>query len=509
LSILRIPVLLVVLAAGCGPKATPSTSGDIQLIDFATSHDDASGATDAAEEGSDAAPETPDTLPDADATAQPDAAGPCAGITCSGNGVCTTKSGAAACFCFLGYVAVPPSNQDCIPNPCTGVACSGRGECYLDGITPKCTCERHYKPDGPTCKPMYPFVCDRATDDVVLGDFTATMHDARWWNGAWRVVDGSQIRSYDQDGKPIGSPQAYTPLEVYRGELAERDGSLFVLYAPVDPLKDASVVRLDATLALTSGPHKVTVWKSAAHSIAPDAGAVAWVQALYYAWDTRRFTLLDGDGAPIDPPSEPESIAGDIITTSVARGAKSYLATWTGWCATGQRYDLSGQPLGNAFDFPSACDERIHPEATWANGKYLVAWFQAIKGGPAGWVVVDEDSPAEKPAEHALVIYKSDMGDSGDVTMNSAAYLSVATFDGRFGVVRSGGFYAYDTHTFFTLVAGDGAQASIPFYLGEGKGMQVLTHSPSGFALVWGRPVGVGGGQVVLTRLACSPAPGG
>jgi len=86
-----------------------------------------------------------------------EAGGPCAGIDCSGHGICTSVADLAYCICAAGY---HPVGLDCLVNdpldPCRGVTCSDHGTCRVDGTVPTCDCDAGFVPDavtGLSCMP--------------------------------------------------------------------------------------------------------------------------------------------------------------------------------------------------------------------------------------------------------------------------------------------------------------------------------------------------------------------
>jgi hypothetical protein len=64
----------------------------------------------------------------------------CDGVTCSGNGTCVVRGGAAACRCAPGYDAV---GLECVADPCSGAPCV-HGTCSATGAAPACACEPGY-----------------------------------------------------------------------------------------------------------------------------------------------------------------------------------------------------------------------------------------------------------------------------------------------------------------------------------------------------------------------------
>ncbi|MBN1771567.1 MAG: hypothetical protein JXB32_09915 [Deltaproteobacteria bacterium] len=80
---------------------------------------------------------------------------PCAGIDCSGHGVCFVSGTTPYCDCARGYhaegLACLPGDP---PEACRGVTCSGHGTCVAtSGGVPSCNCFDGYVPDGLECVP--------------------------------------------------------------------------------------------------------------------------------------------------------------------------------------------------------------------------------------------------------------------------------------------------------------------------------------------------------------------
>lgn len=80
---------------------------------------------------------------------------PCAGIDCSGHGVCFVSETTPYCDCARGYHA---EGLACLPGDppaaCRGVACSGHGTCVATSTgVAVCECFSGYVPAGPTCVP--------------------------------------------------------------------------------------------------------------------------------------------------------------------------------------------------------------------------------------------------------------------------------------------------------------------------------------------------------------------
>jgi hypothetical protein len=74
---------------------------------------------------------------------------PCAGVTCGGNGTCSTASGTAACTCNAGYHA---AGLTCvIDETCAGKNCGNCGQCEVVGGVATCTCPPNYMLQGSDC----------------------------------------------------------------------------------------------------------------------------------------------------------------------------------------------------------------------------------------------------------------------------------------------------------------------------------------------------------------------
>jgi hypothetical protein len=81
--------------------------------------------------------------------------GPCAGVDCSGHGICFVASGVAYCECARGYHA---EGLVCLPGDppdvCRGVLCSGHGSCVVTASgAASCDCATGYVPHGLDCVP--------------------------------------------------------------------------------------------------------------------------------------------------------------------------------------------------------------------------------------------------------------------------------------------------------------------------------------------------------------------
>ena len=97
---------------------------------------------------------------------------PCAGVTCSGNGVCVVQYDAAVCNCFFGY---HPEDLACVrdPQPCDDVTCSGHGTCVDDGEgNLSCDCDEGYLPEALECIPEH-----RPCDDVTCSGHGTCVDD--------------------------------------------------------------------------------------------------------------------------------------------------------------------------------------------------------------------------------------------------------------------------------------------------------------------------------------------
>lgn len=116
-------------------------------------------------------------------------ANPCAGVLCSGHGVCLATGNLAVCRCEAGY---REQSLECLvdSDPCAGVLCSGQGVCSVVGNTAACTCDSGYVASGLACVP--------ATASSTAGSCTM----------ARAVAGGSRIVCLDM----IGSE--YTPTNV-------------------------------------------------------------------------------------------------------------------------------------------------------------------------------------------------------------------------------------------------------------------------------------------------------
>lgn len=87
------------------------------------------------------------------------AAGPCAGIDCSGHGVCWDEGPAPECVCHTGYTGpqcgecaedfVPVGDGTCRPDPCTTEQCEPHSHCEYDAAAglPVCRCDDGYVGD--------------------------------------------------------------------------------------------------------------------------------------------------------------------------------------------------------------------------------------------------------------------------------------------------------------------------------------------------------------------------
>jgi hypothetical protein len=68
--------------------------------------------------------------------------GPCAGVDCSGHGVCVAVADSRYCWCAAGYV---PVGSDCVRvdggDACALVDCEGHGTCWLEAGATRCRCE--------------------------------------------------------------------------------------------------------------------------------------------------------------------------------------------------------------------------------------------------------------------------------------------------------------------------------------------------------------------------------
>ncbi len=76
---------------------------------------------------------------------------PCAGVPCSGNGVCVVQYDVPICSCYFGF---HPEGLNCIrdPQPCDDVTCSGHGTCMDDGEgNLSCDCDEGYVQQGLDC----------------------------------------------------------------------------------------------------------------------------------------------------------------------------------------------------------------------------------------------------------------------------------------------------------------------------------------------------------------------
>jgi hypothetical protein len=71
--------------------------------------------------------------------------GTCAGVTCSGAGVCAVANNLPVCVCNPGYQ--PSGNLSCaaIDDACARQTCSGHGTCAANGQNPSCTCDSGYR----------------------------------------------------------------------------------------------------------------------------------------------------------------------------------------------------------------------------------------------------------------------------------------------------------------------------------------------------------------------------
>ena len=77
-------------------------------------------------------------------------ANPCPGILCSGHGVCVVGGNSVVCRCDPGY---REHNLECLvdANPCAGVLCSGHGVCLVAGNSAVCRCEAGYREQNLEC----------------------------------------------------------------------------------------------------------------------------------------------------------------------------------------------------------------------------------------------------------------------------------------------------------------------------------------------------------------------
>jgi len=69
--------------------------------------------------------------------------GPCAGVTCSGHGLCSANGAMASCSCDAGYRAQGTSCVS-LTGPCASVTCSGHGTCDDASGSAVCTCAGGY-----------------------------------------------------------------------------------------------------------------------------------------------------------------------------------------------------------------------------------------------------------------------------------------------------------------------------------------------------------------------------
>lgn len=76
---------------------------------------------------------------------------PCAGVDCSGHGLCQDVEGAPVCRCDPGYQA---AGLACVPDPldpCEGQTCSGLGSCRVEQGAARCDCPAGHHAVGLSC----------------------------------------------------------------------------------------------------------------------------------------------------------------------------------------------------------------------------------------------------------------------------------------------------------------------------------------------------------------------
>jgi hypothetical protein len=76
---------------------------------------------------------------------------PCLEVTCSGHGVCAVAAGEALCLCDEGYHAADLGCLADDPGPCLDVTCSDHGVCAVAGGAALCVCDEGFHPDELAC----------------------------------------------------------------------------------------------------------------------------------------------------------------------------------------------------------------------------------------------------------------------------------------------------------------------------------------------------------------------
>ena len=128
---------------------------------------------------------------------------PCAGVTCSGFGICETVDGAASCVCDEGFVE---NGLQCLSedDPCNGVTCSGLGTCQSTEGQATCRCDDGYAARGLECvaadrDPCHGMTCSGHGACQVVGDGTAVCSCDSGYRaeGLDCVEDSSPCLSFD------------------------------------------------------------------------------------------------------------------------------------------------------------------------------------------------------------------------------------------------------------------------------------------------------------------------
>jgi hypothetical protein len=137
---------------------------------------------------------------------------PCAGVGCSGHGVCVVDSNdEPQCDCDEGYTA---EGLFCVEDndPCSGQTCSGHGTCWVWDGTPVCACDEGYTPSssvGLDCVP---------TDTVCVGGAIDYDYDNDGQNDAWFEPNDWECWMYElvnytrATHDDEGAPECHTPL---------------------------------------------------------------------------------------------------------------------------------------------------------------------------------------------------------------------------------------------------------------------------------------------------------
>jgi hypothetical protein len=163
--------------------------------------------------------------------------GPCAGVSCSGQGSCAVwlDGTTAYCRCNIGW---HPSGYGagCEPNdvtdPCTGVTCSGHGACLSAGPLAVCTCDDGYLLDVSALNCLPEAVAADADGDAGYVDYPVRGSFSGMRADIVILVDNSGSMAQEQAALTLRFPELIADL-VNPGDL---DGDTRPDHPPVEDL---------------------------------------------------------------------------------------------------------------------------------------------------------------------------------------------------------------------------------------------------------------------------------